>query len=441
MPLPKPNEGEAQKDFISRCVAAESHASPDMDNKQVVAMCYTQWRNAKAGKLSEEDMNTVEQYAFLGDSKEYKNLFSKKKGLMKWEKEILRFGTWRHPENREIEFSITPDVCKQIVENFESGIPYEAPVTLTHTDDPSQKAGRVQRFVVTPRGLSAILLIHEDKINEKIELGTDTAPGVSCWLDLNYRTKEDNAPVGAVVKHVALVNHPYIEGMEGFKAVLSAMAEDERSFLPLRLSEETNLSEDESMEITKEVAISTLKEKFNLDVAALLSSAEELSALHDRIDKGELVTQADVTTFLSEEVVKKAKEQLKLGEGDKLEIKSAVSTLSEKVAELTTALSASESKLSEANKKLLEADADKVLSALLSEGRLLPKEKPAMLKLALSDRVTFDEMVVARKESTPLLKLGEIGTSQGESVEDADAAKKVLERNIEKAKAEGHIKG
>jgi hypothetical protein len=219
------------------------------------------------------------------------------------------------------------------------------------------------------------------------------------------------------------------------------MAEDERSsFLPLRLSEETNLSEDDSMEITKEVAISTLKEKFNVDVAALLSSAEELTALHDRIEKGELVTQADVATFLSEDVVKKAKAQLKLGDGDKLEIKSAVSTLSEKVAELTTALSASETKLSEANKKLLEADADKVLSALLSEGRLLPKEKPAMLKLALSDRVTFDEMVAARKEGAPLLKLGETGTSHGESVEDADAVKKTLDRNVEKAKAEGYIK-
>jgi hypothetical protein len=45
MPIPKPNAGEKQSDFIQRCVQAI--ASEYTDKDQVVAVCYTQWREGK----------------------------------------------------------------------------------------------------------------------------------------------------------------------------------------------------------------------------------------------------------------------------------------------------------------------------------------------------------------------------------------------------------
>ena len=44
MPVPKPNPGEQQDDFISRCVSWLADDSPDMPNKQRVAICFSQWR-------------------------------------------------------------------------------------------------------------------------------------------------------------------------------------------------------------------------------------------------------------------------------------------------------------------------------------------------------------------------------------------------------------
>lgn len=45
MPLPKPEQGETQQAFISRCMEAEHNASPGTPNDQVAAMCYEAWRN------------------------------------------------------------------------------------------------------------------------------------------------------------------------------------------------------------------------------------------------------------------------------------------------------------------------------------------------------------------------------------------------------------
>jgi hypothetical protein len=45
MPIPTPNAGEKQSDFIQRCMEA---IGGEYDNKdQAVAICYTQWREGK----------------------------------------------------------------------------------------------------------------------------------------------------------------------------------------------------------------------------------------------------------------------------------------------------------------------------------------------------------------------------------------------------------
>jgi hypothetical protein len=45
MPIPKPNSGEKQSDFIQRCM--EAIGSEYTDKDQAVAVCYTQWREGK----------------------------------------------------------------------------------------------------------------------------------------------------------------------------------------------------------------------------------------------------------------------------------------------------------------------------------------------------------------------------------------------------------
>ena len=89
----------------------------------------------------------MERYAFLGDNKDFVSQASRKKGVKIWRKEVLKYGTWKHPENRDIEFSITPEVAQQIADNFVSGVPSEAPIVITHTDNPNFKVGMVIEYL------------------------------------------------------------------------------------------------------------------------------------------------------------------------------------------------------------------------------------------------------------------------------------------------------
>ena len=48
MPLPTPNEGETEQDFISRCMGSETIQQDFDTNQQRSAVCYRQWRENKA---------------------------------------------------------------------------------------------------------------------------------------------------------------------------------------------------------------------------------------------------------------------------------------------------------------------------------------------------------------------------------------------------------
>jgi hypothetical protein len=48
MPLPTPNKKEKKKDFVSRCISEVAKDPKFKDNKQRIAICYTQFDEAKA---------------------------------------------------------------------------------------------------------------------------------------------------------------------------------------------------------------------------------------------------------------------------------------------------------------------------------------------------------------------------------------------------------
>ena len=55
MPIPKPNpDKETQDEFVSRCIKSLSKEDPDRDQKQIIAICYGEWRNRKKESMEEE---------------------------------------------------------------------------------------------------------------------------------------------------------------------------------------------------------------------------------------------------------------------------------------------------------------------------------------------------------------------------------------------------
>lgn len=46
MPIPEPKEGENEDKFISRCVSKMAELHPEKDNKERLAICYSQYEDA-----------------------------------------------------------------------------------------------------------------------------------------------------------------------------------------------------------------------------------------------------------------------------------------------------------------------------------------------------------------------------------------------------------
>ena len=54
MPIPKPNEGEKESEFVSRCIEQLSKTDPSRPQKQVVAICYSEFKRHTTTKASEK---------------------------------------------------------------------------------------------------------------------------------------------------------------------------------------------------------------------------------------------------------------------------------------------------------------------------------------------------------------------------------------------------
>ena len=52
MPIPKPKKKEKQGDFISRCAGDTTMNKDFPETKQRVAVCYSQWKDAKASAMA-----------------------------------------------------------------------------------------------------------------------------------------------------------------------------------------------------------------------------------------------------------------------------------------------------------------------------------------------------------------------------------------------------
>lgn len=437
MPVPTPNEGEKSQEFVSRCIRALHHSDPGRPDDQIQGMCYTSLRKTRGKKTLLAEGITMPNIKLA--------LFDKEKNFEKqdaktWRKQILAFGLWKHPDNREVEFEITPEVADQIIDNFKKGVPVEAPVVLTHTDNPKAKVGGVKEFIKTDKGLDAVLTVDDEEMNSNIE-SADKAPGVSCWLDLQYKDKKTDEDVGAVVKHVALVNHPYIEGLSGFQDV--SLSDKEEKYTPLVMSEEKlyggiNMPDT----ITKEIAIKFLKDKEKVDVAALLSDSEELKVISDRIDKGELVSKEDKQKLLSDELMKKLRDELKLGDGngDEKKAEELVKNMLEKYVTLSTAQEKTDKEVKDMKEALTEMRAETTVGALLSDGFAFPKEKDTLKKLYHSDIKLFEEVEKTRRAGEKYVKLGEEGVqSEEEKESEAVEDQKEINKHVEASQEEGTI--
>ncbi len=91
MPVPTPNPNEKQADFIARCMKFLMDEDPDRDEKQALAICYSQWR-------SRESMHPD----FIRVYDKFKRYFGDVEGVLKFEafieKNKLNVARLYHPK-------------------------------------------------------------------------------------------------------------------------------------------------------------------------------------------------------------------------------------------------------------------------------------------------------------------------------------------------------
>lgn len=83
MPVPKPRKNEKQDKYISRCISAVKKADPDRPQKQVIAICYSTWRESKKKKRKKAEVEMMAKLTLDDVENKLDELYDKRKKVRK----------------------------------------------------------------------------------------------------------------------------------------------------------------------------------------------------------------------------------------------------------------------------------------------------------------------------------------------------------------------
>lgn len=221
-----------------------------------------------------------------------------------YRKQVAKFGAWENPDypwfSDDPKMTLDEAWAEQIVENFNNdSLGSQVPVPLNHTDDVRVNTGVVESLeVVAGDGLYANLKIMDKETQEKLDSGLIFDVSISFVWDLVRQ--DDGKHYGPTLLHVALVNTPYLIGMNSFEKVGAALSKLNKSFQPVGLS----LSHEGAIMLSRtkikelaNVEESTIKNDKDYDVTVTYKDGDEDKEVV--VKAGEEVT---VPTEVAEEV-------------------------------------------------------------------------------------------------------------------------------------------
>lgn len=315
-------------------------------------------------------------------------------------KQILRKGEFVHPNDPTKKLVIDDATMDKVVANFKADIVDIVQVPLCdernrHSEAPDRNLGQV--IDVTREGDKVFATIDARKNAE--DFGK-TYIGASAMLNMDYADTQTGKRHGPTLLHTAITNRPYIGNLDGFEEIVAASADSTGAETPVVLTEVTEIEEEVSMS-TKEELIAQLREEHDIDVDDLLSRAESNSGSN----RAEEVVEA-----LSEVLRSSGAVSLSKPEDEELQL----SDIAEAVIEIATEKATLESQvvsLSAAHEADQQAKAEAEVDDLISKGKVLPKSKDVMVKLARTDRDSFAALVPAE----PIVSLSESGVTTHEA--------------------------
>ena len=327
-------------------------------------------------------------------------------------KQILPWGPFKHPKKPDEEIQIDEGFAKSLVANFSRGVCDIVQVPVVgdkneHVEDPFRNIGRVVDVDYDEKGVFAYI----DAMKNADDLGK-TLIGASAMMSLDYTDTKTGEKVGPTLLHCAVTNRPYITNLEDFTEVIAASADTDDETVLLGAAQN---SEENTMPKTLEELLAELKDSHGIDVAALQAKVaekdEETAQLSSVLgSEGDEITLANV----AEAVVQLAAEK---------------KDLEAKVEEQAVSLSALQEQKDEADKKVAENEID----GYIKQGRILPKQREAMVKLSMTDRETFETLL----PEDSIVSLSEEGvTTHEDTNSDEDKSKQTaVQRYLEMADA------
>ena len=337
-------------------------------------------------------------------------------------KHILNKGTLIHPSTKQ-ELAIDDEFVSKLKENFDNKVCDIVQVPLAgpkneHTEAPDRNIGEVIGIEESDGKIYALIDAREESAAQGLG---KTLLGASAMMHLDYTDTRTGERAGPALLHVCVTNRPYVTGLEDYEELIAASADN--------VGEVVILSQEENKVMTKSELLEQLKETFGVDVSALEAQVTALTSQNEGLvaKVAEAAPAVELSNKLSSALVESKVVELSNGEElsnekivdsivslgeDNVELSSKVETLEEEKVELSSQLEG-----------YVKSDAEHTVDSLVSEGRIIPANRDAMVELRLSNKEMFDKLV----PENPVVSLSqEEGTNvtdeQGRQVEeDIDA--------------------
>jgi type II secretory pathway component PulM len=313
-----------------------------------------------------------------------------------YEKHILNKGVLLHPKTGE-KIRIDDAFVAAMQDNFTKGYCDIVQVPLAndkneHVESPGANLGEV--VGIRERAGKVYALIDARADAEKFG---KTYLGASAYLSTNYTDSATNTKVGPTLLHVAVTNRPYVTGLEDYREVLAASADNPGEVVVLTAAPE------ETVQMTKDELLAALKDEHGIDVTALQAAAVPPAA-----DSAAL--SAAIVSALQEAGAVRLAASDDPGQVSLSDVTAAVVEL----AQSNTSLRGEVDEL-----KLAAAETE--VDGYIGTGRLLPKAREVAVQMALTNRPGLDAIVApADRPYVQLAAQKGVGGPDGEQRQEED---------------------
>lgn len=299
-----------------------------------------------------------------------------------YRKHILNLGELIHPVTKEV-LKLDDKFYSQLEQNFQRGVCDTVAVPLAndenkHIEGPLANAGEVMGISREGSKVYVDLDVRDPKVQTALE--NRTILGASAFMHLDYTDTRTGKKVGPTLLHSCMTNRPYVTGLDPYEQIVGATSDSEGDVVVLS---------QKGPEMTKDELIAALKDEHGIDVTALETAA---AAATD---------QAGLTAALTAALAPAGGDSGAVALSD---VVQAVAAVAERNVQLTATVD-----------ELKLARAEDEVDGYISTGRIMPKQRGAMVTLSLENRTMFDELLPAE----PIVKM-----SAQEGANDPDPAGK-----------------